>query len=130
MPIGLLMAFSISLDDIFKGDLDNLDPQALPGGRALPGVAEGRLPAVAFSIRKFHGISIYLGPKIFGVFVPLKKLDMDGLILSSRFYTSGSRVGTISLVSEDEYNENAGVLLMLDMGRATKKKLEKISDKF
>ena len=30
---GTMMSVSISLDDVFNGDLPRLDPQALPGGR-------------------------------------------------------------------------------------------------
>ena len=127
---GTLMSISISLDDVFNGELERLDPQSLPGGRALPGVAEGRLPAVAFTIEKFKGISFYLGPKIFGVFVPLKESHIGDSILTARFYSSGSRVGNISYVGHDENEENAGILLMLDMGRSTKKKLKKLSRKY
>jgi len=123
---GTLMSFSIDLDDVFGGTVGTLDPQALPGGRALPGVASGRLPAVAFSIEKFHGVSVYLGPSVFGLFVPVK-LGMQGSMVTARFYTSGTRTGNISLVGEDENGENSGLLLMLDMGKKTKKKLKRIA---
>ncbi len=70
---GTLMAVSVSLQDVFHGQAKFLDPQKLPGGRPLPGVLGGQLPAVAFSIEKFHNMAFYLGPEIFGIFVPLKK---------------------------------------------------------
>ena len=127
---GTLMSVSVSLDDIFRGNLQNLDPMALPGGRPLPGVASGRLPAVAFSIEKFHGIGFYLGPKVFGLFVPLKKLGIGQSVITARFYSSGSRVGNISLVGEDQNGENAGILLMLDMGKSTKRRLKRISKRY
>jgi outer membrane receptor protein involved in Fe transport len=50
---GTLMAINVSLKDVFDTNLQLLDPATLPGGRSLPGVAGGRLPAVAFSIEKF-----------------------------------------------------------------------------
>ncbi len=124
---GTLMSVSVSLDDIFSGDLNRLDPQSLPGGRALPGVAVGRLPAIAFSIEKFPKMVFYLGPKIFGIFAPTKDLGIGTSILTAKFYSSGSRVGNISLVGADTDGENSGVLLMLDMSNSTKRRLKRIS---
>lgn len=127
---GTLMAVSVSLQDVFGGGLDQLDPQALPGGRPLPGVVNGRLPAVAFTIEKFKNMSFYLGPKVFGMFVPLKGLNIGGSIVTARFYTGKTRTGNISLVGEDTNGENSGLLLMLDMGSSTKKRLKKVANKY
>lgn len=127
---GTLMAVSVSLQDVFNGGLDQLDPQALPGGRPLPGVVDGRLPAVAFTIEKFKNMSFYLGNSVFGIFVPLNKLDIGGSIVTARFYTGKTRTGNISLVGSDSNGENGGFLLMLDMGSKTKKRLKKIAKKF
>src|SRR5690606_8777098 len=95
---GTLMAVSISLQDVFDDGLQQLPPQTLPGGRALPGVVGGRLPAVAFSIEKFHNMAVYLGPKVFGLFVPTGDLGIGQSIATFRFYSSGTRTGNISLV--------------------------------
>ena len=103
-----------------------MDPLTLPGGRALPGVASGTLPAIAFTIEKFHNISMYLGPEVFGVFVPVK-LGLEGSILSARFYSDEKRIGNISIVGEDENGENAGVLLMLSMAGSTKRYLKSVA---
>lgn len=127
---GTLMAISISLKDAFNTNLQTLDPQTLPGGRALPGVAGGRLPAVAFSIEKFHGMGVYLGPKLFGVFIPLKKLGIGNSIITARYYTGSNRIGNISLVGEDANGENSGILLMLDMNTSVQTQLKSYSAKF
>lgn len=121
---GTLMSVSVSLDDVFGGQLGQLPAQVLPGGRALPGVASGRLPAVAFSIEKFNDMAFYLGPDVFGLFVPAN-LGIGQSIATFRFYSSGSRVGNISLVGEDQNGENSGILLMLDMKGSTKKRLKR-----
>jgi hypothetical protein len=126
---GTMMAVSISLDDVFNGDLQRLDPQALPGGRPLPGVPSGSLPAIAFSIEKFYGMGFYIGESVFGLFVPIKGLGIGNSVVTARFYSSGSRVGNISLVGEDTNGENSGILLMLDLGKY-KSKLKKLAKRY
>jgi hypothetical protein len=116
---GTLMSISIAIKDVANTSLQNLDPQSLPGGRALPGVASGRLPAVAFTIQKFHGMSFYVGPKLFGVFIPLGNLGIGNSIITARYYVSTTRVGNISLVGADANGENSGLLLMLDLSSTT-----------
>jgi len=126
---GTLMSISVSLKDIVDGNLDKLDPQKLPGGRNLPGVSGGSLPAVAFSIEKFHNMSFYLGKNVFGIFVPAQ-VGVDGAIASFRYYVNNKAAGTISLVGNDEKGENAGVLLMLNLTGSTKAAMMKVYNKF
>ncbi len=127
---GSILAFSISLDDILGDNAQRLDPLTLPGGRPIPGVAAGVLPAVAFSVESLRNMAFYVGPKVFGVWVPLKKLDLGGAILTSRFYTGSKRVGNISLVSSDTNGENAGFFLALSVSNSQKNALERQAEKF
>jgi hypothetical protein len=126
---GTLMSISISLKDILDGRLDQLDPQKLPGGRNLPGVSGGALPAVAFSIEKFHNMSFYLGKNVFGIFVPAN-IGVDGAIASFRYYMNQKAAGTISLVGNDDKGENAGVLLMINLTGAVKSQMMNIYKKY
>lgn len=123
---GTLMAVSVSLDDIFKG-ATRLDPLTLPGGRAIPGISGGTLPAVAFSIDKFKNMAFYIGPKVFGIWFPLNKLNMQGAMLTARFYTGSKSVGNLSLVGEDMNGENAGFFLALSVSSAQKSALQNIA---
>ena len=127
---GTLMAISVSLQDVFDTSLQQLNPATLPGGRSLPGVAGGKLPAVAFSIEKFKNMGFYLGPKVFGVFIPVKSLGIGSSIITARYYTGSNRIGNISLVGEDANGENSGILLMLDMSASTKSQLKSVAKKF
>lgn len=126
---GTLMSISISLQDLLDGSLAKLDPQKLPGGRNLPGVSGGSLPAVAFSIEKFHNMSFYLGKDVFGIFVPAT-VGADGAIASFRYYVNSKAAGTISLVGNDENGENAGILLMLNITTSAKKQMQAIAKKY
>ena len=125
---GTMMAISVDLDDVFGGTVGQLDPQTLPGGRALPGVTGGSLPAVAFSIEKFHNMAFYLGPDVFGVFIPVD-LGIDNAIATFRYYIGKKRMGNISLVGNDSNGENGGILLLLDMNASTQKRLKRIARK-
>lgn len=127
---GTLMAINLSLKDVLDTKLQMLDPATLPGGRSLPGVAGGRLPAVAFSIEKFKNMGFYIGPKVFGVFIPLKNLGIGNSIITARYYTGSNRIGNISLVGEDANGENAGLLLMLDMSQQVKSQLKAVAKKY
>lgn len=126
---GTLMNISVSLKDIVGGGLDKLDPQKLPGGRNLPGVTGGSLPAVAFSIEKFNNMSFYLGKDVFGIFVPTN-VGVDGAIASFRYYMNQKAAGTISLVGNDDKGEHSGVLLMINLTGATKTQMMGIYKKF
>jgi len=126
---GTLMNVSIGLKDLIDGNLDMLDPQKLPGGRNLPGVASGALPAVAFSIEKFNNMTVYAGKEVFGLFIPAK-VGVDGAIASFRYYIGDKKAGTISLIGRDENGENDGILLLLDMKGQVKSQLMKVYKKY
>jgi hypothetical protein len=123
---GTLMAINVGIKDALNTSLQMLDPQTLPGGRALPGVNGGRMPAVAFSIEKFHNMAFYIGPKLFGVFIPVH-LNMQGTMLTARYFVSNSRVGNISIVGEDANGENSGILLLLDMSTQVQQQLKSVA---
>ena len=126
---GTLFAAYLSLKDIFNGDLLLLDPQYLPGGRPLPGVSKGSLPAVAVTVPQFENITFYVGTKAFGLFVPFK-LDIGSTIVTARFYIGDTRAGNVSLVGPDENDENSGVLLLIDLNAQQIKRLKNYAAQF
>jgi hypothetical protein len=126
---GTLMEVSISLKDIVDGKLDQLDPQTLPGGRNLPGVSAGSLPAVAFTIEKFKNMTLYVGKDVFGIFLPAS-VGVEGAIASFRYYIGEKAAGTVSIVGTDTNGENSGVLLMLNMTSSVKSQMMKVYKKF
>ncbi len=111
---GTLLVLTISVTD-FLGDRGAIfDPQTLPGGRPLPSVAAGKLPAVAVQVPQLFNTVFYVGPEVLGFFVPFNKLDLAGTILTFRFHNkAGEPVGILGLVGSDAQGKNAGVLAMM-----------------
>jgi hypothetical protein len=127
---GALMAVNISLADIFdNAGLLQLDRQKLPGGRNLPGVPSGSLPAVAFTMPEFNNMAIYLGADVFGIFFPID-LGFDQQILNFRFHVGEKAVGNISLVGNDANGENGGFLLLMDITNAIERQANRIIRKY
>jgi hypothetical protein len=115
---GTLLVLTISVSDFLKGG-HVFDPQTLPGGRPLPGVAAGVMPAVAIQVKQLANMVFYVGPQVLGVFVPFNKLNLQGAIVSFRFYNkTGTPVGMISLVGSDASGANAGILALVDANLA------------
>jgi len=111
---GTLLVLTINVAD-FLGDKGQFfDPQTLPGGRPIPSVAAGVLPAVAIQVPQIFNTVFYVGPEVLGFFVPFKKLDLAGSIISFRFHNkAGEPVGILSLVGSDASGQNAGILAMM-----------------
>jgi hypothetical protein len=116
---GTLLVLTVSVTD-FLGDKGTFfNPQTLPGGRPLPGIAAGVVPAIAIQVPQLMNMVFYVGPDVIGVFVPFSKLDMAGTILSFRFYNkAGAPVGMLSLVGSDAQGKNAGVLALIQANLA------------
>lgn len=113
---GTLLVLTISVTD-FLGDKGSMfNPQTLPGGRPLPTVAAGVLPAIAIQVPQLFNTVFYVGPSVIGFFVPFKKLNLAGSILSFRFYDkAGAPKGILSLVGSDASGGNAGILALLSV---------------
>ena len=112
---GTLLSLTVNASDFLGNQGKGLDPQTLPGGRALPGVAAGSLPAIAVQIPKLANTVLYFGPEVIGFFVPFNKLDLAGSIITYRFHNSaGEAVGNISLVGSDANGANGGLVLWME----------------
>ncbi len=114
MSAGTLLVLTVSVTD-FLGDKGTMfDPQTLPGGRPLPSVAAGKLPAIAIQVPQLFNSVFYVGPEVLGFFVPFNKLDLAGSILTFRFHNkAGEAVGILGLVGSDASGKNAGILAMM-----------------
>ncbi len=111
---GALLQLTVSVTDFLGNKGQGFNPQTLPGGRPLPSVAAGSLPAVALQIPQLANSVLYVGPEVIGLFVPFNKLDLSGSILSFRFHNKKSEpVGIIALVGSDAQGKNAGILAMM-----------------
>ncbi|EQC47387.1 hypothetical protein [Bacteriovorax sp. Seq25_V] len=128
--VGSVLTFTVSLDDIFSADVKELDPKTLPGGRMIPGVASGALPAVAFSVDSLKNMAFYVGPSIFGIWVPLPKFELYGFAWTKAFNVGEKRVGNVTLFGKDEEGNNSGFFLGLSVKSAYEKRLKSLSKKY
>lgn len=111
---GTLLVLTVAVSDFLGNKGAGLNPQTLPGGRPLPSVASGVLPAIAIQIPQLFNSVFYVGPEVLGFFVPFSKLDLAGSILTFRFHNkAGAAVGIIGLVGSDAAGKNAGILAMM-----------------
>ena len=111
---GTLMNIHVAIEDLEEDNLENLPSQKLPGGRSLPGVVSGQLPAVSFTIESFKGMSFYRSTSLFGVFIPLD-IDLNNAMVTAHFFSHGKKVGLLTRIGRDTNGENSGFLLMLNL---------------
>ena len=113
---GLLLEIDIAIADVTAlVGANTIPPQTLPGGRALPGVGGGEIPALAITVPKWDNTTIYFGPSVFGVFIPVK-MGLPNFIGTFRFFDqSGKDVGNLSVVGEDSQNKNSGFLVLIPL---------------
>jgi hypothetical protein len=115
---GTLLTAALDIRDVQKLAKDQfrlLDPLVLPGGRPLPGVVEGYLPAIAVQVPKLHNVVFYFGPEVLGAFVPVD-LPFDDVVMTYRFHdAAGERVGNISVIGKDSSKANSGFLVLVDI---------------
>jgi hypothetical protein len=121
--------FQVALDitDIDGTDWTLVDPQALPGGRPLPGVVGGQLPTLAVQVPDLGNATFYVSKQVFGFFMPFK-VDAQGAVVTFRLYMENKHIGNISLVGNDQKGENGGLLLLMNLNKEGKARLQKLVD--
>ena len=122
-PTGTFLALNFDLEDLLDGRLQVQEPQSLPGGRAIPGLRSGKLPGVAFSVKRWKNITLYMGNKIFGIFIPHEH-GYNGQPVLLPFKKGDKQIGLIGAIGADDKGENAGFLLLLDMNDQVKAQME------
>jgi hypothetical protein len=124
---GTFFQVALDIQDIDGTDWSLVDPHALPGGRPLPGVVGGQLPSIAVQVPSLNDTTFYVSKQIFGFFVPFN-VDAQGAIVSFRLYMENKHIGNISLVGNDQSGENGGLLLLMNLNKDGKARLQKLID--
>lgn len=124
---GTFLQVSLDIVDIDSTDWGLVDPNALPGGRPLPGVVGGRLPSIAVNVPSLNDTTFYVSKQIFGFFIPFK-VGSPGAILTFRIFMEDKHIGNVSLVGEDQRGENSGMLMLMNLDRQSKARLQKLID--
>lgn len=94
------------------------DPATLPGGRALPKIAEGKLPAVAITIPQWNNVVFYLGLEVAGVFTPTRSKEPDVNLTLPFSDNSGRQIGFITRIPQ-ENGANSGYFVSFNWNMAT-----------
>ena len=120
---GTLVAIGIAAADLKAFvKVTTLNPQELPGGRPLPGVPAGSLPALAIQVPQLKNVTFYIGPTVFGIFVPVGfgKSLQNYMATFSFFDQSQTKIGNLSIVGQDTTGANDGVMLLIDLSAGSK----------
>lgn len=124
---GTMMQIALHIEDIESEDFRFAPPQTLPGGRPIPGIIGGQLPAVAVNVPSFADTTFYIGPKVLGAFVPVKlETNLSG---SFRLWQGNKSIGLLHLIGQDENQENAGMAIMINWSKEEAKILKRMMRK-
>jgi hypothetical protein len=109
---GTLMALYIDLADLNGTGITTQSPTTLPGGRAIPGITTGKLPAVAFTLTNAKNVTVYASTTVFGFFIPVN-INLSNTIITAKFtFNSGKKYGLLSIVGKDSNSANSGILML------------------
>ena len=108
---GTLLKLSVPLSSLMK-DYSNLPRVGLPDGRALPGVRDGVLGAVAFELPVIGISYFYLSGDAYGVFFPVALPEVPLLISSKIRDEKGNLLGVIWGVPQDGKGRQSGLLFL------------------
>jgi hypothetical protein len=111
---GTLLVLSVPLSSLMK-DYTGLPLVGLPDGRALPGVREGALGAVAFELPAIGLTYFYLSGDAYGVFFPVSLPEVPVLVSSKIKDEKGNLLGVIWGVPKSGKNQMSGVLFLFPM---------------
>jgi len=92
---GTLFVISTPIASLFDGT-SHMPIVALPDGRAIPGVREGALAAVAVNLPLFGITYLYMGQDVFGIFIPLALPNVPLMVTSRMRDERGNILGTIT----------------------------------
>ena len=94
------------------------DPGTLPGGRALPKIADGKLPAAALVVPQWNNVVFYLGLEVAAVFVPTKSKEPDVQLTLPISDNAGRNIGFITRIPQ-ENGDNGGYFVSFNWNLAT-----------
>jgi hypothetical protein len=113
---GMLMQVYMDVEDLKSISVGVGDGNYLPDGRALPGVAGGKLENSIRVDTAWHDVSFYYHKTLFGLWIPVG-FETAGISGYWNINMNNARVGFLGLVGNDEvrgYKAGAVVLLNLD----------------
>lgn len=122
---GTLVVFYVAVDDLKEVDIGVGDPNTLPDGRPLPGVAGGTLENSLRLDTELLDTSFYFHEKLFGFFIPLG-WDTNGFGGYWNVVINNKNIGMLGAVASDDQGRGAGILLFLRLEALKDKQLKKL----
>lgn len=123
---GTTAQFLLDVEDLRSAGLGMSDPTTLPDGRPLPGIAGGELPAAAIHVHQILDSTLYFNSNLFGLFIPINKLNTQGLSAYYKVVIKNQDAGLLGIVPSDENGENAGFTLFLKLDTLRNKDFQKL----
>lgn len=123
---GTTAQFLLDVEDLRSAGLGMSDPTTLPDGRPLPGIPGGELPAAAIHVHQILDSTLYFNSNLFGLFIPINKLNTQGLSAYYKVVIKNQDAGLLGIVPSDENGENAGFTLFLKLDTLRNKDFQKL----
>lgn len=123
---GTTAQFLLDVEDLRSAGLGMSDPTTLPDGRPLPGIPGGKLPAAAIHVHQILDSTLYFNSNLFGLFIPINKLNTQGLSAYYKVVIKNQDAGLLGIVPSDENGENAGFTLFLKLDTLRNKDFQKL----
>lgn len=123
---GTTAQFLLDVEDLRSAGLGMSDPTTLPDGRPLPGIPGGTLPAIAVNVHEILDTTFYYNTNLFGLFIPIHKLNTQGLSAYYKVVIKDQDAGLLGIVPSDQNGENAGFTLFLKLDTLRNKDFKKL----
>lgn len=123
---GMLLVFSLDVEDLASIDIGVGDGNTLPDGRPVPGISGGVLQNSIRLDTDWHDVSFYFHKELFGFWIPVG-FETAGISGYWNMSFNGKKVGFLGLVGNDPVRDyKAGGIVLLNLANLKDKQLKSL----